>query len=207
MEGSSTERPMFLPMLGGLLIALLVSLLVAPVAGAHHLPVSVEWKAQRSVPIADAAWPQSPCAGRLQVRSGPEVDAGLDAAGLDGRQFPGTCVVEVRSTLRPVTFCTVTAHEAGHAAGMGHSQDPDDLMFALSADYGPCESLGQPVHLRALAREQTARWTSHRWRCRGTSRLQRCVGVGRRTVGVAEFRRHDDGEVEDAVSYRLRSGR
>lgn len=174
-------------------------------AGAHHLPVSVDWKSQHALPIAEAAWPSSPCAGRLEVRSDATTDASLIAAGLDGRQPPGGCVLEVRSSLPPVRFCSVVVHEAGHAAGMGHSENPDDVMAVPTADYAPCEALAPPTHLRALAREETARWRSHRWRCRGTTRVQKCVGYPRHRSGYrgyATLTRLPDGTVEVVRSYR-----
>lgn len=183
-------------------VAFLALCAFAAPASSHHLPVSAGWKIAQSLPIADAAWPDSLCAGRLQARTSPD----LDAQGEIGGRYMGGCVLEIRSDLPPREFCVAVVHEAGHAAGLWHSEDPANVMFPDGGTFPPCDAVAHsvPVHLAALARERSAQRSSHQWACRGDSRTQVCVGIGRHTVGEARFVRRPDGTLEEELRYRPR---
>ncbi|HEX2102611.1 MAG TPA: hypothetical protein VHF51_03105 [Solirubrobacteraceae bacterium] len=88
------------------------------------------------LPIARAAWPGSPCAGREVVHLAG--DAALRAQApaltghsgdvLNGMAAPQTCEVWLTSGMTARTFCTVLVHELGHLAGHEHSPTPGDIM-------------------------------------------------------------------------------
>lgn len=158
--------------------ALTTALTLPTATQAHHLPETTAWKTQQSLPVADAAWPQSPCAGKLNLLNTPDATAKLTAHG--GYYF-GNCDIAVRETLEPAAYCSALVHEAGHAAGMNHSDNPASIMNADHlALYPACDKFPeQPTHFLAYIRENTQRWTRHTWRCRGGTTRQRCVGKPR----------------------------
>lgn len=192
-------RPRALPVLTVAIVAVM-----GGTAGAHHLPISTAWKVQQSLPIADAAWPDSPCTGRLQVRTNSTIDAELQAMDAQGR-YSGDCVLDVRSDLEPSTFCITLVHEAGHAAGLGHS----DTMAPSGQTYAPCDPLFQPLHLAAMAREAAAQRPGHAWTCRGDHQRQTCTGrptPRARRWGCLILTRTPAGAIDEVSRYvRLRA--
>jgi hypothetical protein len=91
-----------------------------------------------AIAVADAHWPTSPCFG-----TGHNLDW-LSGAQLAGQEIAigttGSCNVLVETdrmatmAARPeatpaVWLCTVLEHEFGHNAGLGHSDDPHNVMY------------------------------------------------------------------------------
>jgi hypothetical protein len=115
-------------------------------------PATDSARLQQFLPIARAAWPGSPCAGREAVHLAG--DAALRAqapaiAGpgesLNGMAEPDTCEVWLSSTMTARTFCTVLVHEFGHLAGRGHTTTPGDVMNGEGdIDYAPCDRATEP---------------------------------------------------------------
>jgi hypothetical protein len=156
------------------------------------------------LPIARAAWPGSPCAGREAVHlSG---DAALRAqapaiAGpgeaLNGMAEPATCEVWLSSTMTARTFCTVLVHELGHLAGREHTTAPGDVMNgAGDIDWPACDRATEPPatervesELRSILPVPRAAWRVTCGERRGTHR--RCVarrGRSLRRYAVTEGR-------------------
>jgi hypothetical protein len=115
-------------------------------------PATDSARLQQFLPIARAAWPGSPCAGREAVHLAG--DAALRAqapaiAGpgesLNGMAEPDTCEVWLSSTMTARTFCGVLVHEFGHLAGRGHTTTPGDVMNGEGdIDYAPCDRATEP---------------------------------------------------------------
>lgn len=149
IEGSSVERPMFPLMLGGLLIAVLAVLLVAPPGhaatgwrppGVVAAPATDAANLAESLPIARSYWPGSPCAGREQVLTDDEfIDRKHPDAQALGMADPTTCRAWVRTGLDATSFCFVLAHELGHLARRGH--EDSGIMAPGSSSVGPCRVL------------------------------------------------------------------
>jgi hypothetical protein len=88
---------------------------------------------QKAIAVANAHWPASPCAGREQI-SWIKSDAMADFA---ATAYPAQCAVTVawnqvaQAGTAPAFMCTVLEHEFGHLSGLGHSPDPNNVMFAI----------------------------------------------------------------------------
>lgn len=113
-----------------LVLTLLVVALVLPAAGlASNPPVGDEARLAAYLPIAIAAWPDSPCP-QPHVLVGAEADAdianwdAIDGQHTMGRAHPERCSASIQSGLPAVTFCDVLVHELGHDAGYDHTDDP-----------------------------------------------------------------------------------
>jgi hypothetical protein len=163
------------------------------------------------MPIAQAAWPGSPCAGREAVHLAG--DAGLRAQAvaltghsgdvLNGMAAPQTCEVWLASGMSARTFCAVLVHELGHLAGREHTTTAGDIMNgAGDIDWPPCEhATTPPVTAMVVAKDEVraalpAPATAWRITCgrkRGSER--RCVA--RRGGRV---RRFEVTQTRDAVS-------
>jgi Homeodomain-like domain-containing protein len=138
----------------GALIAVLFSLaMTAPAGASWPAPLTDEAKLAAYLPIARASWPGSPCQGRevVHLRADAELaaDDAIDHVDSYGRGIPDTCEVFLHSNLGALGFCSVLAHELGHLAGYGHTDDPTtthpngaeqlQLMNAhVSLYYPPC---------------------------------------------------------------------
>jgi hypothetical protein len=161
------------------------------------------------LPMARAAWPGSPCAGREVIHL--TGDAALRAqapaltghAGdvLDGMAAPQTCEVWLASGMSAGTFCAVLVHELGHLAGREHTAIPGDIMNgAGDIDWPACDRPTTPP-VTAMAKEEVrsvlpapaASWRIRCGRKRGSER--RCVA--RRGERV---RRYEVTETRNAVS-------
>jgi hypothetical protein len=153
----------------------------------------------RFLPIARAAWPASPCAGREVVHLGaagplaaeaPRV-TGSERAMLDGMAGPATCEVWMSGNLSALTFCTVLVHEFGHLAGHGHSPAPGDVMNGEGdVSYRPCERDVTPPPLGRMLDEVRSLLPAPRaeWRISCGARRageRRCVA--RRGTRVRSF--------------------
>ena len=104
------------------------------------------------LPVARAAWPGSPCAGREAIhlagdatlRAQAPAVAGPGEA-LNGMAEPDTCEVWLASGMTPRTFCTVLVHELGHLAGRAHTTTPGDVMNgAGDIDWPACDRATAP---------------------------------------------------------------
>jgi hypothetical protein len=159
----------------------------------------------RFLPIARAAWPGSPCAGREVVhvagddalRAQASALAGPGEA-LDGMAAPETCDVWLASGLADDTFCTVLVHELGHLAGRGHTTAPGDVMNGDGdIDYRPCDEATAPstaemvqAALRSALPAPRAAWRITCGPKRGAER--RCVARRGRSVRRFEVTESDD---------------
>jgi hypothetical protein len=158
-------------------------------------PAADAARLQRFLPIARAAWPGSPCAGRENVHLSS--DAALRAqapalAGpgeeLDGMAEPDTCEVWLAGDLTARTFCTVLVHELGHLAGREHTATPGDVMNgAGDLDWPACDAATEPSaieqveeELRSVLPPPRAAWKVSCGPKRGAER--RCVARRGRSV-------------------------
>jgi hypothetical protein len=105
------------------------------------------------LPIARAAWPASPCAGRETVhlqsdtllRAEAPLVTGDANSMLDGMAAPERCEVWMAGDLTALTFCSVLVHEFGHLAGREHADTPGDVMNGEGdVDWDPCERAVTP---------------------------------------------------------------
>lgn len=99
----------------------------------------------RALPVARAAWPDSPCTGREYVAfKAPDLveDGQLSYFGDTGDAYalPQGCRVYIStSVLSGYQLCALLVHEFGHLAGQGHSSDPESIMnHDVPGDYAPC---------------------------------------------------------------------
>jgi len=87
----------------------------------------------KAIAVADAHWPASPCHGReviTWIKSAPLADV----AGLAHPDFCATTIAWNQVAAEdpsPAFLCTVLEHEFGHLAGLDHSPDPNNVMFAV----------------------------------------------------------------------------
>jgi|GEM_PF-6173774 len=100
-----------------------------------------------ALPIAEAAWPGSPCTGQAIVKTPAHlyettnyddalesVSSGTEISGL----FTGGCNVELSLSANrdPAQFCDTLTHELGHADGQPHATT--GIMMPSGGAYGPC---------------------------------------------------------------------
>lgn len=131
-------------------------------AAAWDPPATDEARLAAFLPIARAAWPDSPCRSREVVHlhadqwlaASDRQDGGDIASG--GRSWAPGCEVWLASSKAggdwPTTitgayeFCVVLVHELGHLAGRAHTVTPGDVMNESSADaeYRPCRAATTP---------------------------------------------------------------
>jgi hypothetical protein len=161
------------------------------------------------LPLARAAWPGSPCAGREVVhltgdavlRTEAPAIAGPGEA-LNGMAAPETCEVWLASGMTEYTFCAVLVHELGHLAGYGHTNISGDVMNG-SGDigYAPCENRAPSPsttaalkdELRSVLPAPRGTWSIACGPKRGAER--RCVARRGRSV-----RRYEVTETDDSVT-------
>jgi hypothetical protein len=157
-----------------------------------------------AIPVARAAWPESPCAGREIVRL--NADATLRAYDLlDGhdsfaRAGIATCEVWVRHVTIPliVPLCVTLVHEFGHLAGYAHPDEdgPHPLDPALAdvmgtaETYPPCDALVRtPARDDHEGRAEQEIW-SRMPQGRGPWRVRCHRGVCRAIPGIGRCQRH-----------------
>lgn len=91
----------------------------------------------RYTPIARAAWPGSPCAGREQVTLAAVLPFYGDTA--DGMAYEdGSCRVVLLASLPDWRACIVLVHEFGHLAGRSHTSDAGIMDPVASAGWPAC---------------------------------------------------------------------
>jgi hypothetical protein len=193
-------------------IAPLVTTLIAACAlatapASAQAPAGDAARLAQFLPIARAAWPGSPCAGREQVhRSG---DTALRAAApaiagpgeaLNGMAEPQSCQVWLSSAMEARTFCTVLVHEFGHLAGREHTARPGDVMNgAGDLDHAPCDRVTDAPaeqveeELRTVLPAPRAAWRIACGPRRGAHR--RCAARRGRSV-----RRYDVTETRSSIT-------
>lgn len=136
--------------------AVIASALLISTAKAWNPPPGTdEQRAAVYLPIARAAWPDSPCLDRETVHLNADDALALldttDGVHAVGRADPETCEVWIAGHLDPAVMCSTLVHELGHLAGMQHTNDgsvmdPDGVFFpCLAAIYPP------PGDMRAKA--------------------------------------------------------
>jgi hypothetical protein len=96
-------------------------ILLAPPAGAHAM--TDEERLAAYTPIAEAAWTQGPCAGKVRVELHSTADMGGDAVAI---ATPAECRIVFKEDPRRTDgyFCRELVHEYGHLAGFGHVDGP-----------------------------------------------------------------------------------
>jgi hypothetical protein len=179
-----------------LALALIAACVAVPATLAiARTPATDAGRLHRFLPIARAAWPGSPCAGREDVHVAG--DAALRAltpavAGpgesLNGMAEPDTCEVWLASGMSTRTFCAVLVHELGHLAGRGHTATPGDVMNgAGDIEWPACDRATTPPEtervedeLRSALPAPRAAWTVTCGPKRGSER--RCAARRGRSV-------------------------
>jgi hypothetical protein len=180
------------------LVTLVAVCFAALVPAAHAIAQSAAADAarlQQFLPIARAAWPGSPCAGREQVHVGG--DRTLRAAApavagpggeLNGMAQPVSCEVWLRSGMTARAFCAVLVHELGHLAGRDHTTAAGDVMNGEGdIDWPACDRATAPPateqvesELRSILPAPRAAWSVTCGPKRGAQR--RCVARRGRSV-------------------------
>jgi Matrixin len=135
-----------------LLLTLIAVCAVATADASGQAPATDAARLAQFLPIARAAWPGSPCAGREAVHLSGDAALRAEApaiAGpgeaLNGMAAPETCEVWLASSMSPRTFCSVLVHEFGHLGGLQHTTTPGDVMNgAGDIDYAPCDRATAP---------------------------------------------------------------
>lgn len=112
-----------------------IAALVASFAlvGSAQAAVWTPAQTQNAIAVADAHWPASACHGH-------EVLNWITATGMAefaATAYEDTCTVDVawnevaKTDRSPGFLCTVLEHEFGHLAGLDHSKDSNNVMFAV----------------------------------------------------------------------------
>jgi hypothetical protein len=141
------------------------------------------------LPIARAAWPASPCAGRETVHLAGDADLRAAAPALtghagdelNGMAAPQSCEVWLASGMSARTFCAVLVHELGHLSGREHTTAPGDIMNgAGDIEWAACDRATTPPasvmideELRSMLPAPRRAWRIRCGRRRGTER--RCI--------------------------------
>lgn len=94
------------------------------------------------LPIARAAWPNSPCAGRESVRLHVDIPAadytgyGYGVYDPNAHALIDLCTIEIDDGysavqgVDPAVWCSMLVHDFGHLAlGPDHSDDPTSIMY------------------------------------------------------------------------------
>lgn len=126
--------------------------MICALAGAA--PADAGWKIDRSLAIARAVFPTSPCVQEARIQfarwPGPALPAhGAATMSALGWVVPGHCVIFINVDDPPSgwgEFCGVVLHDGGHLAGLGHSRSPDSIMNEVIPWYGDarCRERGRP---------------------------------------------------------------
>jgi hypothetical protein len=134
-------------------IRTLITALVATAALSSSAQADVWTPAEttKAIAVADAHWPASPCHGREQI-TWIKTATTADFA---GTAYPDECATTIAwnqvaaQDPSPAFLCTVLEHEFGHLAGLGHSPDPNNVMFAVLWKPTPdcAAALGGPAKL------------------------------------------------------------
>lgn len=122
-----------------------VFLLAAVPAHAAEAPADSYPQLGVILPIARAAWPDSPCRDHetidvIDFAAIPGGEGILGSSPLPGRD---RCLVLLDTTLfagDPYLLCVLVTHEFGHLDGQVHSDDRWSIMYPFPDYYPPCEA-------------------------------------------------------------------
>jgi hypothetical protein len=173
-----------------LLLTLIAVCAIVPAAHAWTAPPGDDaGRLAAFLPIARAAWPASPCAGRevghvagdAALRAQAPAPTGHTGDVLNGMAAPATCEVWLAARMSARTFCTVLVHELGHLAGREHSAAAGDIMNGEGdIEWPACDRVATPPvgaivedELRSVLPAPRAAWRITCGPRRGTER--RCV--------------------------------
>jgi len=193
-----------------LLLTLTALCVAAPMAHAWTAPPDDDpGRLAAFLPMAHAAWPGSPCAGREVVHLAGDAALRAQSAALtghtgdvlNGMAAPETCEIWLTSGMTARTFCTVLVHEFGHLAGREHTTVKGDIMNGEGdIDWAACERATVPPitvmleeEVRSVLPAPAAAWRISCGPKRGAER--RCVA--RRGNRV---RRYDVTQTRNSVS-------
>lgn len=115
------------------------------------------------LPIARAAWPDSPCRDREMISIEPApLTNPVSGNHTLGIAWPGTCNLQLEDSLlaQPELMCWVVTHEMGHLAGLPHSTDPNDIMYP-GGHYDPCHVLVAQPLATPVAQAPTTKPAAH----------------------------------------------
>jgi hypothetical protein len=119
-----------------------ISLLVAAfcaVPAAASAPAIGTPEFDQLVQVATGHWPATPCGGAVEYGYAdlPGTTVGYASWMQPAVESPdpatfSSCRIDLEAGLEvePATLCTVIAHELGHLLGLGHVDDPADVMHA-----------------------------------------------------------------------------
>jgi len=135
-------------------LAVVVAITLVCLSAAPGAAVAAGWKTERATLIARIVW-HDPCVDRMQIQWGA-VPPGADGA--SAWAWTDRCIV-VLNDQQPQAwepFCSLVLHEAGHLAGMGHT------------DHGIMEPFSVFVHDVSIVNGRRAEfWDGTDPRCRG----------------------------------------
>lgn len=193
-----------------LLLTLIATCAAVPPASAWTEPPDDDaGRLAAFLPIARAAWPASPCAGRESVYLAGDAALRAQAASLtghtgdvlNGMAAPETCEVWLASGMTAGTFCTVLVHEFGHLAGRQHTTAPGDLMNGEGdIEWPACDRATTPPVNAMIEDEVRESLPAPRAAWRITCAPRR--GGGRRCVARrgAKVRRFDVSRTRNSVT-------
>lgn len=166
-----------------------LTLVLAVLALAPPAAATADWEPATQVPavahwlsVSEQAWPSSPCNGREQVRV-------VDAAEINDdwglAQVDGSCrfSIAMQATTDPLAACVTVVHETGHLAGLDHSLDPYNVMYAggdsaHDGEWPPCViAAGLQAKVARAEIEQVVRWSPDHCTVLAPSRVLCTVGV------------------------------
>lgn len=181
----------------------LLFLALTPAASAAPVPGSAADAAAvvAATPIAEAAWPDSPCNGQFVVTYDDDL-YGVDDLGhtlrangvatINDGSAPVNCHITLSLGLSddPVLACTVLVHEAGHLSGIRY-HTPGGVMSEYGSYYEPCQRFApvvprpRDVAARLVRVKPSACRLVRRWRTAVNHTAYHCLK--RRTLFTAQI--------------------
>lgn len=168
---------------------LIVALALALSLGASTPAVAAK---PGALSVANAAWPGSPCAGKIRLLWDASIASRGslgEASGVviwpDGHVDRTSCDITIDpvgwAPLDDMKRCDVLVHEAGHLAGINHTTN-GGVMDASAGAYGPCHPAPGPTSARDTVRQ----FVRGLLPTKGGTRVWRVSCARRNTVCVAQ---------------------